>query len=245
MIKLLGQHPTYLGWVLLNDKDYGFVFKGDKSNVLVTWAPNRSTDTIDFGQPVSVVDPQTGNATQANTYALTEAPILVDGAPDSIVAQAQGDLKKPFPWGGDYTNAKSVSVTFGQTNVEKGLHTQSAASIAADVVLYGGSARAGSVPGGNVFMVDPNFLTYTSTPIEITALVRRDANNDPANLELTYESTTGDKKAPVYEIPDGSDWSKATWRIDDAQFVSMYGFNFRLNNGRYAIQSVTVTKVDQ
>jgi len=252
MVQRIGQHPTYLGWVLLNDKDYGFVFKGTQSNVLVTWAEKGTTDNVDFGQAVSIVDPLTGTATQAATTTLTEAPIIVDGAPDAIVAQAQGNLNKPFPWGGDYTDAKSVSVTYGTTNVEKGLHTHSAAAVAADIVLYGGSARAGSVPGGNVFTVDPNFLSYTSTPIEITAMVRRDANNDPAQLELTYESSdydlkwnTGDKKAAPYVIPDNTDWHKATWRIDDSQFVGMYGYNFRFNSGKYVIQSVTVTKVDK
>ena len=250
MIQHIGQHPTYLGWLLFNDKDYGFVFQGTKGTVLVTWAPVGTTDNIDFGGQVSVIDPLTGNATQASTYALTEAPIIVDGAPDNIVAQAKANLAKPFPWGGDYTDAKSVSVTFGTTNVEKGLHTHSAASVAADIVLYGGSARAGTVPGGNVFIVDPNFLSYTSTPIEITAMVRRDAANDPAQLELNYESSTfdpksstGDKKAEPYDIPDNTDWHKATWRIDDAQFDSMYGYNFRFNSGNYVIQSVTVTKV--
>ena len=250
MVQRIGQHPTYLGWVLLNDKDYGFVFKGTKSNVLVTWAMVGTTDTVDFGQPVSIVDPQTGNTTQAATTTLTEAPVIVDGAPDKIVTMAQANLTKPFPWGGDYTDAKSVSITYGTTNVEKGLHTHSGAAVAADVILYGGGARAGNVPGGNVFMVDPNFLSYTSTPIEITAVVRRDAANDPAQLELTYESgtydtkwNTADKKAAPYVIPDNTDWHKATWRIDDARFVSMYGFNFRLNSGNYAIQSVTVTKV--
>jgi hypothetical protein len=244
MVQHIGQHPTYLGWVLLNDKDYGFVFQGTKGTVLVTWAPKGTTDNIDFGQPVSITDPLTGTASQASTYALAETPIIVDGVPANLMTQAQANKAKPFPWGGDYTDAKSVSVTFGDTNVEKGLHTQSAASVAADIVLYGGSARAGSVPGGNVFMVDPNFLSYTPTPIEITAMVRRDAANDPASLELTYESTTGDKKAAPIDIPDNTDWHKATWRIDDDEFVSMYGFNFRLNKGNYVIQSVTVTKLD-
>jgi hypothetical protein len=250
MIQRIGQHPTYLGWVLLNDKDYGFVFQGAKGTVLVTWAPLGTTDNVNFGQAVSVVDPLTGTASQASTYDLTEAPVMVDGVPDAIVAQAKGNLAKPFPWGGDYTNAKSVSVTFGTTNVEKGLHTHSAASVASDIVLYGGSARAGNVPGGNVFTVDPNFLSYTSTPIEITAMVRRDAANDPANLELSYESTTfdpksstGEKKAAPFVIPESNDWSKATWHIDDSQFVNMYGYNFRFNAGKYVIQSVTVTKV--
>jgi hypothetical protein len=33
-----------------------------------------------------------------------------------------------------------------------------------------------------------------------------------------------------------------TWRIDDAQFVSQWAFNFTLNSGNYAIQSVTVIR---
>ena len=43
-------------------------------------------------------------------------------------------------------------------------------AIAADVLAYGGNARSGTVPGGNVFMVDPNFLSYDSTPIEISRM---------------------------------------------------------------------------
>jgi hypothetical protein len=101
------------------------------------------------------------------------------------------------------------------------------------------------VPGGNVFMVDSNFLSYDLVPIEITAVVRRNEKNDPAQLELQYESTDGYKKPPVFEIPDNSQWHTATWRIDDAQFVGTWAFNFRFNTGKYAIQSVTVTRLDR
>ena len=83
-----------------------------------------------------------------------------------------------------------------------------------------------------------------SVPIEITVTVRRDASNHPASLTLEYESTTGYKKLPAYEVPDNQDWNKATWPIDDAQFVNMWGFNFRYNSGSYFVQSVTVTKLD-
>lgn len=245
LIKLLGQHPAYLGWVLLNDKDSGFVFQGAKDTVMALWAPKGTTDKVDFGQPVSVVDPLTGAQTKAATYQLTESPVLVEGVPDALLKQAKANKLKPFPWGGDFTNAKSVSVTMGEKNVETGLHTHSGDSIAAAVVAYGGSARVGSVPGGNVFMVDPNFLTYTSVPIEITAVVRRNEANDPAQLVLEYESTGGYKKAPVYEIPDNTKWHAASWKIDDAQFVAKWGFNFRFNSGKYVIQSVTVTKLQK
>jgi hypothetical protein len=243
MIKSLGRHPKYLGWVLLNDRHYGFFFQGARGTVLATWASSLKADSIDFGQPVSIMDPLTGKAARSATHALTVAPILIEGVPDDLVKRAAANKGKPFPWGGDYRSAKSVSVTFGAANVEKGLHTKSAETVAADVIAYGGSARAGTVPGGNVFMVDPNFLSYTTTPIEIRAVVRRNAKNDPAKLTLTYESTTGYKKAAPYEVPDNTKWHTAVWKIDDAQFVSQWAYNFTLNAGSYSIQSVTVSKL--
>jgi len=243
MIKYFSQKPQYLGWVLLNNKHYAFVFQGAKDTVLVTWASSKEPDTVDFGQPVKIVDPLTAIVTESATTPLTLTPIMIDGVPEKLLAEAKGNKTKPFPWGGDYTDAKSVSVTMGETNVEKGLHTLSSQSVAAAVLAYGGSARVGTVPGGNIFIVDPNFLSYTATPIEITAMVRRDEANSPAQLELEYESTKGYKKLPVFQVPDNTEWHKATWRIDDPQFVAMWGFNFRFNSGKYVVQSVTVTKL--
>ena len=250
MIKYLGQHPTYLGWVLIHDKDYGFVFQGATNPILVTWAPKGTKDDYDFGIPVTVVDPLTGTTTQTGPVTLTEVPIIVDGAPSDLVAKAQANKGKPLTWGGDYTNAKSVTVTYGASGtLEKGLHTQAAASIAQDVVDYGGGARAGDLPGGTVFMVDPNFLSYTTTPIDITLVVRRNPANDNAGFKLVYESTTGYKDCGWYTVPEGQQWTTKTFHITDAQFVSMWGYNFSLNSdgntyNKYDIQSVTVTKTN-
>ncbi len=248
MIKHFGQQPAYLGWVLLNDKHYGFVFHGAKGTVLATWASSLTPDKVAFGEEVRIVDPLTGKESQAATHELSVAPILVLGVPEKLVNQAKENKTKPFPWGGDYTDAKSVSVTFGAKNVEKGLHTKSAETVAKDVLAYGGSARAGGVPGGNVFMVDPNFLCYTSTPIEITVVVRRNEANDNAGFKLVYESTTGYKNLGWYTVPDNKKWHTMKWKITDAQFVGMWGHNFSLNSdgdtyNKYAIQSVTVTKL--
>jgi hypothetical protein len=248
MIKYLGQHPDYLGWVLLNGKDYGFVFQGANGPVLITWAPLGTKDDVRLNWRATIVDPLTGNSDDTSMTTLTEAPVIIDGVPDAAVKLAQSNKTKPFPWGGDYTNAKSVSVTYGQTNVEKGLHTQSATSIAADVLAYGGSSRAGGVPGGTVFMVDPNFLTYSSTPIEISVVVRRNQANDNAGFKLVYESTTGYKNLGWYTVPDNAEWHTMTWKITDEQFVDMWGYNFSLDSdgnqyNKYDIQSVTVTKV--
>jgi hypothetical protein len=243
MIKYLGIHPTYLGWVMLNNKDYAFVFQGATGTVLITWASSAQPDTVDFGQDAKVVDPLTATVTQAKSWKLTLSPILLDGVPANLLATARADRDKPFPWAGDYTNAKSVSITFGEHTVEKGLHTMSSASIAAAVVGYGGGVRVGEVPGGNVFLVDPNFLSYTSTPIEITALVRRGPDNKPAKISVEYESTHGFNKTTAFDIPDAKGWSTAKWKITDSQFVDMWGYNFRIDPGSYYIQSVTVTKL--
>ncbi len=91
----------------------------------------------------------------------------------------------------------------------------------------------------------PNFLSYSPTPIQITAVVRRDPANDPASLKLEYESTSGYKKMSPYEIPDDKTWNTVSWKINDAQFVSKWVFNFRFGAGNYYIKSVTVTKCEK
>jgi hypothetical protein len=218
--------------------------------VLVTWGHKGQPDRVEFGEGVNIIDPLTGKTTQADSFDLTPTPILVPGAPAKLVAEAQANQDKSLPWGGDYTGAKEVSVTMGEKNVEKGLHTLSGESIAADVVAYGGPARAGSVPGGNAFVVDPGFLSYSPTPIEVAITVRRNPANDNAGFKLIYESTDGYKNFGWYTVPDNKEWHTVKWKITDPQFVSMWGYNFALESdgnqyNKYYIQSVTVTKLDQ
>lgn len=244
LITQLGRHPTYLGWVMLNDRHYGFVFQGATGPVLATWAATAKPDQVDFGQEVQIVDPPTGTVTKAAKHQLSVAPILVAGVPDRLVAQAKANLGRAIPWGGDFSAASSVSVSFGETYLEKGLHTMAADSIAADVIAYGGNARAGEMPkGGNVYVVDPNFLSYDTVPIEITAVVKRSAGKGKPVLALEYESTAGYSKPAAFDIPeDSAQWHTATWKIDDCQFVNTWAFSFRFAAGPYVLQSVTVKK---
>ncbi|GEP44402.1 beta-galactosidase [Brevifollis gellanilyticus] len=249
MIQHLGQHPEYLGWTLLNQKHYSFVFQGDKGTVMITWGHKGPADEVRFTKPVQQGNPLTGGVTSSENVSLTVAPIFVLDAPDEIVNQAKLNKGKPLTWGGDYAEAKSISVTVDGKQIEKGLHTLSGDSVAGAVVAYGGSARAGNVPGGNLFIVDPTFLSYTSTPIEITAVVRRNEGNDNAGFKLVYESTKGFKtaKSGWFTVPDNKQWHTVRWQIDDAQFVNYWGYNFALESdgsqfNQYYLQSVTVTK---
>lgn len=249
MIHHFGQRPQYLGWVLLHDKHYGFLFQGAEGKVLVTWSRPGLPVRIEFAKETRIVNPLTRNVVDARSYELTTSPVFVLDVPELLVAQAQANQGKPLPWGGDYAAVPAVSIEFGDTITERGLHTRAGNEIADAVVAYGGSARAGNVPGGSVFTVDPGFLCYTSEPIEITAVVRRNPANDNAGFKLVYESKTGFKTAGGwYTVPDNKKWHTVTWRIDDAQFVNYWGFNFNLESdgdkyNKYFIQSVTVKKL--
>mgnify|MGYP007125704713 CR=1 FL=1 len=198
--------------------------------------------------------PRPANAQQKRGGILTailnpEPPILVLDVAEQLIARAQANQQKPFPWGGDFTGAESVSIQFGEQTAERGLHTLAGADVAAAVVAYGGSARAGDVPGGNMFIVDPNYLSYSNTPIEITAIVRRNPNNDNAGFKLVYESTNGFKTAGNwYTIPEEARWHTVRWRIDDPCFVNYWGYNFVLESdgpkfSNYYIRSVSVSKL--
>lgn len=249
MIEHLGQHPTYLGWTLLNEKHYAFAFLGTKGTVLITWAHEKTTDEIRFPKTVLCVNPLSRGMIRTDKYSLTESPIFVLDVPEALLAEAKANKAKPLQWGGDYSKAESVSIRMEGQQIERGLHSHSGEAVAGAVLAYGGSARAGNVPGGNVFIVDPEFLSYTTTPIEITAVVRRNEANDNAGFKLVYESTTGLKtaKSGWFTIPDNKEWHTVRWQIDDAQFVNYWGYNFALESdgnqyNKYYLQSVTVTK---
>jgi hypothetical protein len=252
MIKHFGDHPKYLGWVLLNGRDYGFVFEGANGTVLSTWAPKGDPDSVYFGQAVKIVEPLTGNIIDAPTYDLTVSPIFVLGVPENLVAQAKENKNKPLPWGGDYSNAKSVSVSYGEDGkaIAKGLHPTSGEDIGRAVVLYGGGFREGSVPGGDAFIVDPNFLSYKTGPIEISTTVRRKDPAKSVSVTLRYEydnprdpvGTDPFKQMPPKEITAGDGWTTLTWKLDDAEFNSYWGYNFSFNTGNYLVKDVTVMK---
>lgn len=249
LIRHLGQHPVYLGWVLLNDKNYGFVFQGAQSSVMAAWSIQGPGDRFAFGQTVQTIDPLSVITNTSDTVNLTATPLLILGVPEKIIAQAQANKAKPLPWGGEFSSARSVSITMGERTVEQGLHTLAGDAVAKAVVAYGGAARAGNVPGGHMFIVDPGFLSYTTEPIEITAVVRRNPANDNAGFKLVYESTKGFSSTGWYTIPDNKQWHTVKWKINDAQFVNYWGYNFSLISdgnvfNKYFLQSVKVTKLE-
>ncbi len=248
LTRYLGANPRYIGWVLLDDTDTGFVFGGASETVMVAWARPQTTHVVRFGSAVKIVDPLSGAVSSASSHSMTSRPVLVIGVPAGLVKEAGANKSRPFPWGGDYSGARSVSVAMGSPNTEKGLHQLSPDGTSADVNIGGGPARDCSKSGSQTFAVDPNFLSYATEPITITAVVRRVNANDNAGFNLKYESTAGWKNAESwYTVPEDARWHTQSWAITDAQFVGKWGYHFSFdsdgtNLSKYYLQSVSVTK---
>jgi len=244
----LGPNPVYTGWLLLNDRDYAFVFEGATNSVMVAWAPPGQTDTIDFEQPVKSLNPVNGAVTTAASLLLSNAPKLVLSVPSNLVAQAQTNRTQPFPWDGDYSAASAVSVTMGSLNVDRGLHQLYRDRSSSPVTLSDGPARDCSKASAQTFTIDPNFLSYTHARIKISAVVRKISAADNPGFNLKYESATGRKGIGWNSVPGADKWYTLTWTISDDEFVGNWAYHFSFDSdsttySRYYLKQVTVTNL--
>jgi hypothetical protein len=113
----------------------------------------------------------------------------------------------------------------------------------------GTPARFAGVAGSQTFTVDPSFLGYTPTPIEVSVVVGSAPGAD-AGFSFIYESTDPSKFSGIgwNYIPGDGTWHTINFIISNDEFDSIWGYNFGLNsdstsNSQYYIQSVTVTKL--
>lgn len=242
LIKALGPTPRFAGWLLVDHQHYGFVFSGPEGPVLVTWAGPGVAAKVAFAGKVRLTRPRTGETSEADALELTNSPVLISGLPAGLVTEAHANLGRPFPWGGDFSGAASVG--WEAPGAERGLHPIGRAKI---VTLDGREARDLSAASGQAFTVDPNFLSYTTVPIKITAVLRRNGAKG-AGFNLKYESTSGWKAAEGwYTIPAGPGWTTKTWTIKDPQFVGKWGFHLSFDsdstqNSDYSLLSATVAR---
>lgn len=241
LIENLGALPKYLGWVLLDGAHYGFVFDGPSGPLLVAWPAPGTSPTIAFGKTVDVVDPLTGSGSSGSSVPLS-APLIVRQIPAALVNEAANDKGAPFWWGGDFSGAKEISFT---PNAEQGLHVLGAAPT---ITLGGDLARDCGSAAAHSFTLDPNFNTWDTVPLRVTAVVRR-TTNGAAGFNLKYESAAGTKSTGSWNgVPAQDQWHTLTWDVTDARFVGKWGYHLSLDsdstdNSQYALKSLTITKL--
>ncbi|HEX4084262.1 MAG TPA: hypothetical protein VHY22_05080 [Chthoniobacteraceae bacterium] len=220
MIQYLGERPEYLG---RNPHDpCSFCFRGAGGRIVwIEWARRDAPFRVQSGRALDFVDPITGKNEQTAARDVTSSSVLILGM------GADGAVKVPLGFGGDYSEAKSVSLIQGAPDGGHGLRALSRTA----------------------FYVDPAFLTYTPEPIEIRVTVRRDDPARNAGFKLRYESTSGFKNSGWYTVPGDGQWHTMSWKIDDDEFVGMWAYEFCLDSDgdqydKYSIRDVTVTKRD-
>ncbi|HJW11188.1 MAG TPA: hypothetical protein VJ598_05365, partial [Albitalea sp.] len=251
----LGARPRFLGWAQPGGAHYGFVFGTAQTTVLAAWARTGQTSTLNFASLVTVIDPRSGTTRSATTLRLTDVPVLLVAPVASAQAQqwqrdAAASVGKAFPWYGDHRNAASVSLTAGSDPQGVFMVNAPAASVVNGVAEFDLEGRSGAK-----FSVDPSFLSYTTTPIRITLVLRAHGTGDPG-FNLRYESN-----APLSRtdgnglIASSSGWHHVgstsfytkTWAIADPRFVGLYGYNFYLDtdgptHSQFSIRQITVSK---
>ena len=256
MTTVFGPEPKYVGWLNVDNGAYGFVFSGRNGNVLAAWTPQGKEHSAKFDGDVTATD-LTGAQLPVKVgqqIALTTTPIFFTHLPDSLTALAQGNLGKPYPWGGDYAHVQEVTCGLGAVNQEDGLKEINPKTTAVVNGLTESCRQPNPAAGSEgryaYFRVDPQFVPYGTTHLLITLVARRIDPSKDASMNITYESAThGYTGTKVRnDIPADDQWHELTWELTDANFVGQWGWNFRLDsngspNGFY-MKQVRVKKLD-
>lgn len=243
LIANLGGIPDYVGWVEPVPGTYGFVFRNRDQVVLVAWAWRSGKHTFGFDTDVTAMAPTTGTVTRTRTVDFGTVPVIVTGLPTWWSDQADANSTRPFPWGGDYSAAQSVSVE--APDVQGGLHQFGEPRLRS---FDGQPARDASPSTSQNFAVDPNFASYVTGPLKISVTARRNGTT-PAGYRLKYESTSGWKAAGEwYQIPESNGFTTKEFVLNDAEFVGNWAYHFMLDSdstrhSQYSIQKVTVSKL--
>jgi hypothetical protein len=172
--------------------------------------------------------------------------------PAALVEQAMVNSGRPFPWSGDYSQARVVTTRLQTENLDLGMR-QISPDTTLPVLVGDQSWRRTDFSKANgeghyaYFAVSPQFLPYGTAELEITAVVRRLARDKLAGVSLDYESQRGYVNAGYFNIPDADQWQELTWKLKDANFVGGWGWNFRLSGiaspNDFSIKEVRVRKL--
>jgi hypothetical protein len=244
LVDAVGKEPKYEGWLWIGQAGYGFVFTNEGKQVMVAWAPPDAHPKLEMASEAAVFDPVSSRSYKARSIPLTSTPLFVSGLSSAQVKEAQLNKGRPFPWNGDYSGAKSVSLE--APDVRRGVH-----QFTKPVIRWfdGQQARDASNQVNQPFVVDPNFLAYKSVPLRIAVTVRKNGSGR-AGFNLKYESPSGWKteKSGWFTVPDSNTFVTKDFVIDDPQFVGNWGYHFMLDSdsktySNYSIHSITLTRL--
>lgn len=239
----LGEQPKYEGWLALGQlqRGYGFVFTGKVRPVLIAWLPagdhlDPARGKVGFTKDVEVTDALTAAPVQLPALqprTLTTTPTFFAGVPDEIVQQARANSDKPFPWGGDYSGAKTILFQAGDFDQMRGVFPRHRSSYPTVKFADGSS---GLIVQGDInhpvsFYAHPSFANFQTKDYYVRATVRRIAAGN-VGMNLRYEVADSQGRSPYanvgqwFGVTKESTWQTHTWRCTNACFSKMWGYDF-------------------
>jgi hypothetical protein len=241
MTATLGPSPRYLGWLALGKdaKGYGFVFEGATAPVLIAWMPAGATDnTQTFTADVQMIDPLNNASSTLKSgqfLNLTDTPLFILNPPTDLLAQAKTNAPKPFPWGGDHSTAKTVTLQFGADPANTGITQLNRAATPAHQFSDGTPGIRIDHNQNVAVYLHPSFANLKTRDYYIRLTLRR---LGPGNVGMNLAYEIADNKGqngPMrnsggwFSLPENDGWQTKTWHVTDACFAKMwaYDLNFR------------------
>jgi hypothetical protein len=247
----LGATPSYVGWTQPDNAYYGFVFRTDKSVSMVAWSRAGQSSSRPMSSDVEAIDPRSGASVTTRAPTITDAPVILVAPAMSEQARqwlrdAEGNIGKAFAWNGDHSTSSTVELVAGAAPNGVFMVNPPPVTVVNEVAEFDLEGRKGAL-----FAVDPTFLSYTTTPIRITVVVRGHGNGSPG-FNLKYESD-----APIASanenglVNSSSGWFlvkgttlyEKTWVIPNARFIGKYGYNFAFDTDSPAYSGFSIARV--
>jgi len=234
MTKIFRTNPKYVGWLALGEKGkaYGFVFETRDGLVLVAWTPvglkSQSISLPFKAEFVRLFADTPSDLKIGESLEFSDEPVFVLMESPELAKQAKANASQPFPWGGDYSNAKSVSNGDGIFQVRRtDCPTVQFADGSNGIVVQGDIRHPVS------FYVHPSFANFHTKEYYIRVTVRRFAEGN-VGMNLIYQTADGQGRTPYansgkwFGASKENGWQTHTWHVTDACFTKMWGYDFTL-----------------
>jgi len=233
----LGPTPKYVGWIDLGlgGRGYGFVFEGKNEPILIAWMPAGLKDSsVTVDSAVGVIDISGSRAEilkAGQAVDLSDTPFIMTGLKPELLKLAKANAAKNFPWGGDFSKNKTISLQLGLPNGGKGIF-QSSRIDSPSVKFADGSS--GILVQGDInhpvsFFVHPTFASFQTKEYFVRATIRRVASGN-VGMNLIYETADSQGKTPYanagkwFGATNDTGWQTYTWHVTDACFSKMWGY---------------------
>lgn len=239
MTATLGPAPKYLGWLALGEggRCFGFVFQGPSTPVLVTWKAAGDPDAqLTFPANVqvrSLTDFAAKPLEFGEAITLSDAPVFIANLPASLTAEAASNRDQNFPWGGDFSKAKTVSLQLPDPNPSGGIF-QTGDQIVTRVMFPDGSGGIRiNANQSTQFYLHPSFASLHTPEYWVRITVRRITPGN-VGMNLHYEvadSQGGSSYRNVgtwFSVSNEPGWQTFTWHVKDACFAKMWGYDISL-----------------